>query len=897
MIGVVTRLAILLLPRRFRQAYGREVLHFVASQRAEPEYRGRLGAVRLAWDTVRDVGSTAARLRAEQREIHRRIRQAGPQIQPFPGRTRRQVEALLHDLRQACRLFVQRPGFAWSAVMTLALGIGGASLVGGLIDGLVLKPFGYPDADRLVSVGVTFPRVSDRQRFVEAISPLEAEDIRSLRSLHRVVAFDLGNRNISGGDVPDRVFTAMVLGDPFPTMGMAPIIGRGFSREELGPGGPRAAVISHRVWHSRFGGDPAILGRAITVNGEPTPVVGVMPPELLLIGTDLWLPLAASPSNWPRTARQFTVLARLAPDATRAEANAELSTLAARTIADHSAEFREYEGWRLAVSPWAEVLTRELRPAAQLLAVAMAFLLLFVCANVSSLQVARLSTRQRELAVRMALGASRWRITRELVTESLVLTLTGGALGLAVAAVGLRGATALLPDHVTMLGISPAFSGRVLVVGVVLSLLTALAIAVVPSAMIGRISSGDSLKADGRGATQGRRSYRVRQSLVVVEIAVALVLLVGAGLMAHTLGQLQRLDPGVNTANVLTMRLTLPAEKYKDAAITRFFADLVSRLNATPGITGAAVASQFPPSVFSAARFRIVGRQSSPDSQPNADATIVSPNALDVLGIPLRAGRRLSETDRSGAPLVVVVNESFAKRYFPDASALGQRIVIGGPDAARTWEIVGVVGDTRGRGMAAGPEPELYLTLEQDPDRWNQLFLLVRAEGDPRLLLPTVRRLIADIDPQQPVYAIQTLEDAFGASIVQQKISTILLSVFAALAVALATVGVYAVMAQSVTARRQEIGIRMALGAASGDVVRMITGQALRLLLIGAALGLAGGVALGRVASSLLVGTSPSDPGVLGVVTALLVATGLVAGWLPARRASRIDPAAALRAE
>ena len=401
----------------------------------------------------------------------------------------------------------------------------------------------------------------------------------------------------------------MVLGDPFPTMGMAPVVGRGFSREELGPGGPRAAVISHRVWHSRFGGDPAILGRAITVNGEPTPVVGVMPPELLLIGTDLWLPLAASPSNWPRTARQFTVLARLAPDATRAEANAELSTLAARTIADHSAEFRglrRLAAGRVAVGRSAHQSCDRPRNCWRS---PMAFMLLFVCANVSSLQVARLSTRQRELAVRMALGASRWRITRELVTESLVLALTGGALGLAVAAAGLRGATALLPDRVTMLGISPAFSGRVLVVGLVLSLLTALAIAVVPSTLIGRINSGDSLKADGRGATQGRRSYRVRQSLVVVEIAVALVLLVGAGLMAHTLGQLQRLDPGVNTANVLTMRLTLPAEKYKDAAITRFFTDLVSRLNATPGVDGAAVASQFPPSVFSSARFRIVGRQ------------------------------------------------------------------------------------------------------------------------------------------------------------------------------------------------------------------------------------------------------------------------------------------------
>ncbi len=897
MTRLVARLAILLLPTRFRQAYGREVLSFVEQQRTESGYRGWLGAVRLCRDTACDVGATAQRLRREQRHARRLIRNASPHVHAFPTRSRRQVDIMLQDLRQALRLFVHRPGVAWPAVLTLALGIGGASLVGGLIDGLVVRPFAYPEPDRLVSIGVTFPRVSDRQRFIEAISPLEAADIASLRSLENVVSFDLGNRNISGGDVPERVFTALVLGDPFPTLGMTPVVGRGFTREELAPGGPRAAVISHRTWHSRFGGDPAIVGRAIGVNGEPTVVVGVMPAQLLLIGADLWLPLAASPSDWPRTARQFTVLARLRPGATREEANAELSTLAARTAKDYGSEFQEYARWRLTAVPWAEVLTESLRPAAKLLAAAMAFMLLFVCANVSSLQVTRLSTRQRELAVRMALGASRWRVTRELLTESLVLAAAGCALGLAVAAAGLAGSTALLPDGIAALGIAASFSGRVLAAGIALSILAAVAIAVLPAMLIGRMRAGDSLKADSRGTTAGRRPHRMRQALVVVEIAVALVLLVGAGLMAHTLRELQRLDPGVNTANVLTMRVTLPAQKYRDVAITHFFGDLVSRLKATPGVVGAAAASQFPPSVFSSTRFRIAGRQQRPDSLPNADLTIVTPGAFDVLGVPLRAGRSLAETDRAGAPPVVVVNESFAKRYYPGESAVGQRIATGDENEARWWEIVGVVGDTRGRGMAAGPEPEIYMTLEQDPDRWNQLFLLVRTAGNPSLMLPTVRRLIAAIDREQPVYAIRTLEDAFAATTVQHRMSTILLAVFAGLAVVLAALGVYAVMAQSVAARRQEIGIRMALGAASADVVRMITGQALWLLLIGAGLGLTGGIALGRVASSLLVGTSPSDPTVLGVVTAVLVATGLAAGWVPARRASRIDPASALRTE
>ena len=438
---------------------------------------------------------------------------------------------------------------------------------------------------------------------------------------------------------------------------------------------------------------------------------------------------------------------------------------------------------------------------------------------------------------------------------------------------------------------------RVLAAGIAVAILAAVAIAVLPAMLIGRMGSADSLKAESRGTTAGRRPHRMRQALVVVEIAVALVLLVGAGLMAHTLRELQRLDPGVDTANVLTMRVTLPRPKYRDAAITHFFTDLVSRLNATPGVVGAAAASQFPPSVFSSTRFRIVGREQTPDSLPNADLTVATSGAFRVLGIPLREGRLLADTDRAGAPPVVAVNESFARRYYPGESPVGQRIATGEGDGTRLWEIVGVVGDTRGRGMAAGAEPEIYMTIEQDPDKWNQLFLLVRTTGNPSLMLPTVRRLIAAVDPEQPVYAVSTLEEAFAETTAQHRVSTILLAVFAGLAVVLAALGVYAVMAQSVAARRQEIGIRMALGAAAGDVVRMITGQALRLLLIGAGIGLAGGIALGRVASSLLVGTSPSDPMVLGIVTGLLVATGLAAGWVPARRASRIDPASALRTE
>jgi putative ABC transport system permease protein len=894
-IPFVARIGLMLVPRRFRQRHRGEILHVIAEMRVEDFYRGARGTWRLWRDVIGDLAATGRRLRAEQRET-RRITRATAHVHRFPSRPRRLVEPMLHEIRQALTLFVTRPGYAWPSVLTIALGIGGAGLVGGLIDSLVLRPFAYPDPHTLVSVGVTFPKVSDRERVIEAISPLEAEDIAGVRSLQRLMAFDLGNRNISGGDVPERVFTALLLGDPFRTLGMSPVLGRSFTAEELGPGGPRAAVISHRTWISRFGGDLGIVGRVITVNGEPTPVVGVMPPELLLIGTDLWLPLAAQATDWPRSARQFTVLARLSPGSSIPQANAELSALASRIARDHGREFREYDGWRLAATPWTDVLAGRLKPAALLLTAATACLLLFVCANVSSFQITRFSTRQRELAVRMALGASRLRVARELVIESLVLGLTGGMLGLAVAAWGLEASTALLPAQIAMLGVEPAFSVRVLVGGLALSLLSASLVAVLPALLLGRIGSGDALKSDSRGATAGQRPHRLRQGLVVFELAAALVLLIGAGLMAHSLAMLQQRDPGVDVDRVLTMRVTLPPQKYQGRAIPSFFTDLVEKLEATPGVVGAAAMSQFPPNVFGSTRFTLPGDSRSDGELPSADWTIATPEAFGVLGIPLREGRLLTAADRNGSVPVVVVNESFATRYFPGRSAIGQRIV-GEGDQPVTWEIVGVVGDTLGRGVTSRPEPELYMTVEQGPPEWNQHFLVIRTAGEPASLLPSVRRVVAALDPQQPVYAIQTLEDAFAASTLQHRAATIVLLVFAVIAAILAAGGVYAVTSQAVTARRTEIGIRMALGAAGGRVSRMIVGQTLQLLAIGAVIGLAGGIAIGRLASSLLFGTSPADPRILAVVTAVLLAFGAAAGWLPARRASRIDPAVALRDE
>jgi putative ABC transport system permease protein len=896
MTRAAARVALLLLPRRFRQRHGRDLLRTIDDLRLEPEYRGLRGTCRLWWEIGSDLAATGRRLRQGQRAAARSARAAG-NVQPFPSRWQRHGESVLQDLRLAIRGCAARPGYASSAVLTLCLGIGGATLVGGLVESVVLRPFGFPEPDRLVGVGVTFPRVGARQRFIEALSPLEAEAIGQLRSLDGVLAFDLGNRNISGGDVPERVFTALVRADPFATLKIAPAVGRGFSDDELQPGGAPAAVISYRTWMSRFGGDRSVVGRAVTVNGQPTTIVGVMPPGQLLIGTDLWLPIAGPASNWPRTARQFTVLARLSPAARIEDANAELAALAARVAVDHGAELKEYGGWQLHVRPWAEVLTDRIRPAARLLAVAAGCILLFVCANASSLQITRLSTRSRELAVRMALGASRWRVARELLTETLVLAVAGGALGLALAAAGLRASRALLPEQLVALGITPSLSLRMLLWGLGLTAASAAAVAVLPAMLIGRLDSGDSLRSDSRAMSAARRPHRLRQALVAVEVAVALVLMIGAGLLAQSIVTLHRRDPGVQTGHVLTMRLTLPPEKYQGAGIAAFFGELVAGLEATPGVVAAAAASQFPPNVFASTRIRVAGVEARAESLPSADITVVTPGAFGVLGVPLRQGRLLAESDRAGSPPVAVVNEAFARRYLRKGRALGERVAMGDGTQPVWREIVGVVGDTLGRGALTPSEPGIYLTTGQDPDGWNQLFLLIRTAGEPTAMTPSVRRVVAAMDPQQPVYAIQTLENAFAASTLQHRASMVLLSVFAGLAVVLAAIGVYAVTAQAVLARRVEIGIRMALGAGGRDVARMIAGQTFRLLLVGAALGLAGGIALGRVAAGLLVDTSPADPMVLAPVTGLLALFGLAAAWLPARRASRIDPARALRSE
>jgi predicted permease len=803
---------------------------------------------------------------------------------------------LLQDIRYALRSFVRRPGFTAIAVLSLALGIGGNSLIYGLVDGFVLRPFPYPDPGRLVAIGVTFPRLSSEVGYVEVLSPAEYADIRTARAFARTAAFDLGNRNISGGDEPERVFTALLLADLFPVIGMKPALGRGFTDEELAPNGPRVAIISHRLWQNRFGSDRDIVSRTIRIGGESATVVGVMPPGLVFIGTDLWIPWGIDTVQMARNRRQFTILARLAPDVSLTQANSELAAIAGRVEQAEKHVFKEYEGWRLTATPWAAALLQDLRPAAFLLLGAVGLVLLIACANLTNLFLARSTTRARELAVRLALGAGRGRLVRHLLTESLLIALAGGALGVLIARVGLPAAASLIPAQLQSLDLHAGVNTRVLIWSFGLALFAGVLVGALPALHATHTDPHESLKADGRGGS-GRAGARARAVLVTAEIALSVVLLLGAGLLMRSFLNIQAVEAGFEPRGVLTMRLTLPRERYPGEAAGAFFDRLVERIAAVPGVRSVAAASQYPPMGVFDIRFALEGQDAGSGSIPMALITVATPSIFEALRVPMYSGRTFTAADRLDAPRVVVVNQAFASRYLSGKDPIGRRVTIGDaqPGQPRAT-IVGVVTDFRNSGATRPVRPEIYMPVRQQTE-WNQLFVLVRGDGAARAMLPAVREAVRSLDAEQPIYAIQTLEEAAAQSTFQQRIAALLLSIFAVVALVMAAVGIFGVMSYSVTARTQEIGVRLAVGAQRRDVVWLVMGHVLRLAGAGLVIGIALLLAARRALGGLLFGVEPADPRTIVAVAVGLGLVALLAAWVPAARASRIDPIDALRYE
>lgn len=837
---------------------------------------GRHAATRWYW---RQVTGLAVRRLARRRAARPAVRHKGDSI----------MRATLQDLGYAVRLLSRQPSYAAVAILSLALAIGANGLVYGLVDTMVLNPFQFPEPDRLVSIGSAFPKLNQPEGFIEQHSTLEVEDFRRAETLRPFASFDIGNRAISNGNQAERLLTALVLDDPLPALGRPAHLGRGFTADELAPGGPPVAIVSHRIWRGLFSSDAGIVGRVVQVNSEPRTVVGVMDSGTSLLGTDMWIPWGGDPLLVPRNRRQFTVVARLAPGRTLDDANAELRTIAGRTTTEHAARFPEYEGWRLRAVPWAEAVTGQARGFVGLLLGAGVLVLLVACANLSSLMLARLSGRRREIAVRYALGAGGWQVTRLLLFESLLLASAAGVLGAVVAYVAMGPLSALMPDRVVSALTTPAINTRALLYCAAAAIAAALITTLVPAWQARRADTHQALRESGAGAGGGRQ--RLRRTLVVAELALAVVLLIGAGQMLVSFARVQQSDAGFDMQGVATMRLTLAAERYGQADLSnRFFNELVNRVAALPGVTAAAAASQFPPAENFRIQFTVVGREISAETIPTAFVNTITPGYFEVLGIPLRHGRLLGPGDRDGAPMAALVNEAFVRRFL-DGRPEGRLLVGRNQDPV---EIVGVVGDARNRSMLRPADPEMFATIDQVGGS-NQYFVLARTTGDPDLVVAPIRKVLSELDPDQPLYAIQSMETAVAGALFPQRVSLVLVGVFAVGAMLVAALGVYGVVAFFVASRTREIGIRVALGATAGRITRVIVGQTMWLLVAGAVLGVAGGAYVASLASRLLYESPAVDVSAVAGVLGVLVFVGLLASWFPSRRAHRVDPIRALR--
>jgi putative ABC transport system permease protein len=732
--------------------------------------------------------------------------------------------------------------------------------------------------------------------------PVSAEDFldwqRQARSFDRMsAAFAIPEYglNISGAGDPERVAAALASKEFLPALGIKPLVGRNFLPDEDRPGGPPAVLVSNALWQRRFHSDPAAVGRTLTVDGIPRTVVGIVPHELgEMVHADLWLPTAINPNNPERQNHNYGVVARLKPGVTVAQARAEMMVIAARLERAYPAS---NTGWGITLFPMAEMFTGRIRPVLLILLGAVGLLLLIACANLANLLLARAATREKEIAIRGALGAGRARLIRQLLTESLVLALAGGALGLVLAAWGVRLMRGVVPDMFPMLQ-HMHVDLPVLAFTFGISILTGLLFGLAPAWRSSRSDLNTTLKeAAGRSESAGG-STRIRSFLLASEVALAVLLSVSAGLLLRSFVRVTAVDPGVRTANILTMNLSLPEVKY-DTPLKRmtFYKNLMERLDALPGVRSAG-AVMFLPLRVSILSFRvgvnsftIEGRPPvTKDKEPVADYRTATPGYFNTMGIALRQGRLFDRHDDQDAKRVAIVNEAMVRKIFVHENPLGKRIVMGGP-----LEIVGVVADAKLYGLDAPVEPAVYVPLMQNPvDRES---IVVRTEGDPAAITSAVRREILKLDPEQPISNVRTMEEVLSDSLMLRRVSMLLLTVFATLALTLATVGIYGLTAYSVSRRTHEIGLRVALGASQSQILRLVVGRGLVTSLIGAGVGVAAAFELTRGLSGMLYGVAATDPLVFAGVPLLLIAVSALASYVPARRATRIDPLVALRYE
>jgi putative ABC transport system permease protein len=862
-----------IVPRRFRARFRQE-------WEAELEYREGLLVKwgRLDWDN--------------KFELLRRSRGAfwdALWLQP-----RRLEDEMFQDLRFGFRMLLKNPGFTSVAVITLALGVGANTAIFSVVNALILRPLPFPDSERLVWVEEVSKKTNNSQPAWGAHFLDWQEQSQTLGS---IAAQDGGARTLTGVGEPVRVEVGQVSASFLPLFGVQPLPGgRNFSAAEDKPGGERVAILSHGLWQRRYNGDQDIVGRSVTLNEANFTVIGVAPANFRYFQNfDVWVPLALDPvAQLAGEARYYgTTVARLKPGVSIEQAQAEMDTLSQRY------EMTRPEGKpridsRTRLVPLQEHFLGDTRRPLFVLLGAVGLVLLIACANVANLLLARAVTREKELAIRGALGAGRLRLARQLLTECLLLSVLGSAAGLLLAywltgLVGSLSSTNALGEMGQVATIT--IDLRALGFTLVITLVTGLLFGLLPALRLSRPDLNVSLKEGGHGA--GFHGRGLRSALMVSEVALAVVLLVGAGLLIRSFAKLIAVDPGYRAENLLTAKISLPPRYRDNAQRAQFYERILQRLAALPGVAAVGATSHLPLTSYNlGATLRVEGRPPQPEErEPSAPVARVNPDYFRAMGISLRAGRLIDDSDTQDAPGVALLSETLARRLFPSEDPLGKRLSVAGLGAT----VIGVVNDIRYTGLDGEIEQAVYLSYRQLPR--SGMALVLRGAVEPSSLAPALRNAVREIDPALPVYDVMTMEERLSNSVAARRLNLLLLGGFAALALLLAGVGVYGVISYVVTQRRHEIGIRMALGAQTSDVMRLFIKQGMTLALFGVALGSAGAFALTRVMESLLFDVSPGDPLTFACVALFLSLVALAACYLPARRAARVDPLASLRRE
>ena len=809
------------------------------------------------------------------------------------------MESLSRNVRFASRMLLKNPGFTLAAVITLALGIGGNTAIFTVTSAILLRPLPLRDPQQLVLINLK--RVEGTKETTNGCCTLARfEQLRDRsQSFSGVAAVTNDSLNLTGHGEPEQVPIARVSPNFFQVLGIKPHLGRSFADEEGLPEGKPVVMISDSLWHTRFGGSPSVVGETVNLDSTPQTIIGILPP-------DIHLPFIAPAEIW--SARYFelslltpqhirsgvgylTVLARLRPGVSLQSATAEMDILNRQYTSENPKAPDAGANTSILIGRLQELVVADIRTRLLVLSAAVGVVLLIACANVASLLLSRALARRKEIAIRAALGAERADIVSQLLTESVLLSLIGGACGLALGWIAIR-ALAASSAHTFLPEIPIGLDWRVLLFAFGISVATGLVFGAAPALQLSRTDVNSTLRDEGRGSAGSRSRTQIKGALVIGQVALSMVLLTAAGLLVRSFARLLTVSPGFDPENVLTMNISLPTVKYSDAQKQiAFFDELLRRVSSLPGVRAAGTSAALPLSRIRITPILVEGQPEVPLAErPFTVVEAVSPSFLETMRIPLRAGRGFSDADNQKSPRVVIVNDALAHRYWPNENPVGKHIAVGRQAPA---EVVGVASDAKNNGLALEADPQIYLPFAQLP--WGNMNLFVRTATEPHSMIAPVRQQISSIDPDQPVTRVQTVEELMNSSRTQPRFTMLLLGIFSATALVLAIVGIYGVLAYSVAQRRQEMGIRMALGAARADILQMVVNQGLLLAGAGIITGLLAALAITRIMSSLLYQVGTHDFATFAVTSLGFLSVATLASYLPARRATRVDPAEALR--